>query len=470
MVNIKEVIIMQKTLKENKMGTQKVPKLLFSLAIPIIISMLVQALYNIVDSIFVSWFDENAGTAALTAAFPIQNLIIAVSVGLAVGTNAILSRSLGEKNFKKVDEVAGQGIFLTLCGYVLFLIFGIFLVDLYVGTQATVGSLHYQYSKDYLSVVCVFSIGVFIQVISERLLQATGRAFLSMIIQLSGAIINIILDPILIYGLLGAPQMGVKGAAIATVIGQSVAAVLGIFLNLKYNPDIKIKLKNLLPKPALLKEMLAIGIPSVFMQAIGSVMTFSMNKILIGFGQEPYNVFGVYFKLQSFIFMPIFGLTNGMVPIIAYNYGALKPKRVYEARRVGFICAIAYMIVGLTLFQTIPDTLLGFFNASDAMLTAGRPALRTISWSFLFAGVSIISISTCQAFGKSFYSLIVSVARQLGVLVPVAYLLSLSGKVELIWWAFPIAETLALVLSVVFAKIVMKKAFDGKVLADDNEN
>ncbi len=453
---------MENIATENKMGWMKIPRLLFSISVPIIISMLVQALYNIVDSIFVAQYDNVAGTGALTLAFPIQNLMIALSVGLAVGTNAILSRSLGQKNSEKANLVAGQGFFLTLCGYLLFLLFGLFLTEPFVALQKEAGTDVYKYSIEYISIISVGSIGVFIQVITERLLQATGKSIYSMIIQLSGAVINIILDPILIFGLLGLPRMGVAGAAIATVIGQLVAAIIGIFLNLKFNPEIKIRLKNFIPKPKVLKEMLSIGIPSVLMQAIGSVMTFSMNNILGKFSQEAENVFGIYFKLQSFIFMPVFGLNNGMVPIISYNYGAQKKERIYATMKLAAITAVSYMLLGLLAFQLFPGTLLGMFNASEKMLAIGKTALRTISLSFVMAGISIVSISTCQALGKSIYSLIVSIARQLVVLIPTAFLLSLSGEVNLVWMAFPIAEVVGCTLCVIFVTRVLKRAFSEK--------
>ena len=440
------------------MGTMKIPKLLFSISVPIIISMIVQALYNIVDSIFVAKLDPIAGTGALTLAFPIQNLMIALAVGLAVGTNALLSRSLGEKNREKADLVAGQGFFLTLCGYVVFLIFGIFLTVPFVALQKEAGTAVYTYSVEYISIICIGSVGVFIQVVTERLMQATGRSLFSMIIQLSGAIINIILDPILIFGLCGAPKMGVAGAAIATVIGQLVAATVGIFLNLKFNPDITLKLKNFIPVPKVLSEMLAIGIPSVLMQAIGSVMTFSMNNILGGFSQEAENVFGVYFKLQSFVFMPVFGLNNGMVPIIAYNFGAKKKERIYATMKLSGLVAVSYMVLGLLAFQILPDVLLTLFSAQENMLSIGRVALRTISLSFILAGFSIVSISTCQALGRSIYSLIVSIVRQLVVLIPAAYLLSLSGNVNLVWWAFPIAELFGCTLCILFVTRVLRRA------------
>ncbi len=446
-------------LTENKMGTEKVPKVLFSMSVPIIISMLVQALYNIVDSVFVAQYNNIEGTGALTIAFPIQNLMIAVAAGLGVGMNALLSRSLGQKNFEKANKAAGQGILLTLAGYLLFLIFGLFLVRPYAMTQAGGNELLLQYSIDYISTVSIGSLGVFLQVTTERLLQATGKSIYSMITQGVGAIVNIILDPILIFGWLGLPELGIFGAALATVIGQFIAAGLGIFFNLKFNRELKFGAKYIKPEKLLLGEILIIGIPSVLMQAIGSVMTFSMNKILGGFSTEAMNVFGIYFKLQSFVFMPIFGLNSGMVPIISYNYGANKPRRIFEIIRLAGVCAVSYMLLGFAIFQIFPSFLLSFFNASEAMISIGRVALRVISISFVFAGFAIIASSVCQALGKSIYSLFVSIGRQLVVLIPTAFLLSLSGRLELVWWAFPIAELMSLTLAVIFLVRVINKFF-----------
>ena len=448
--------------KENKMGYEKVPKLLFSVSLPIIISMIVQALYNVVDSVFVAAYDNIAGTGALTAAFPIQNLMIATAVGLGVGVNALLSRSLGEKKFDKADHVAGQGFFLSFCGYLIFLVFGIFLTRPFVVSQVGSEGLLYSYSVDYISVVTIGSFSVFLQVLTERLLQATGKSVYSMITQATGAIVNIILDPIMIFGYCGMPEMGVKGAAIATVIGQTVAAALGIFFNLKYNPEIRLKLRNFIPHLPLLRQILAIGVPAICMQAIGSVMTYSMNKILFAFSEEALNVFGLYFKLQSFVFMPVFGLNNGMIPIISYNYGAKKKDRVYATFKLASFCAIGYMLTGFAVFQTVPHLLLGIFNASETMLAIGVPALRIISICFVLAGFAVIASAVCQALGKSVYSLIISIGRQLAVLVPVAYLLSLLGKVTYVWWAFPIAEGISLVLSILFLLRALSLAFGKK--------
>ena len=453
--------------RENKMGTMPIPKLLFSMSVPIIISMLVQALYNIVDSVFVAAYDNVAGTAALTFAFPIQNLMIAVAVGLAVGMNALLSRSLGQKNYERANKIAGQGYFLTLCGYLLFLIVGLFLVEPFVSlqctdmTEAKTNPNIHLYGVQYISIVCVASIGVFLQVTGERLLQATGKTMLSMVVQGAGAIVNLILDPILIFGIGDViPSMGVAGAAIATVAGQFVSAALSIFLNLKYNRELTLRLRSILPDARLLREILAIAIPSVLMQAIGSVMTFCMNMVLGRFPQNgvaAVNVFGIYFKLQSFVFMPVFGLNNGMVPIIAYNYGAQKRDRVMKTIRLSTVCAVAYMLLGLAVFQLFPAQLLSIFKANQAMLDIGCVALRIISLSFLFAGFCIATSSVCQALGKSIYSLFTSVGRQLVVLIPTALLLSLSGQINAVWWAFPIAEIISVSLSLFFMLRVLKK-------------
>ncbi len=445
--------------KENKMGTMKIPSLLYSVSLPIIISMLIQALYNIIDSVYVAQFDNIAGTGALTLAFPIQNLMIATSVGLAVGMNALLSRSLGQKNFDKANLVAGQGIFLAFCGYLIFLVIGLFVVTPYSVSSSGNNPLLAQYSSEYISIVCIGSFGVFTEIAMERLLQATGKSVYSMITQMTGAIINIVLDPILIFGWLGLPAMGIKGAAIATVIGQCFAGAMGIVLNIAVNKEIKLAFKNMIPKLKVIIEMLTIGIPAILMQAIGSVMTFCMNKILIGFSEEALNVFGLYFKLQSFIFMPIFGLNNGMIPIVSYNFGAQKKDRVFATVKLATVTAIAYMFLGLSVFHAVPDVLLGFFDASEMMLVIGRKALRIISLSFIFAGFSVISIATCQALGKSIYSLIVSVGRQLVVLIPTAFLLSLSGNVDVVWFAFPIAELMSLMLCAYFLIRVLKKSF-----------
>ena len=451
-----EELIKTQPLKENKMGTMSVSRLLISMSLPMILSMLAQALYNIVDSIFVAMYDPIAGTAALTIAFPIQNLMIAVVTGLGVGMNALLSRSLGEKRFDRANAIAGQGFLLTFCGYLIFLVLGLFFVPAYVSTQSGTNELIQQYGSEYLSIVCIGCIAIFIEITCERLLQATGRTTLSMITQMSGVVVNIVLDPILIFSL----DMGIAGAAIATVAGQAVSAILGVIFNLTCNKELSLRPSVFIPRGRLLKEILVIGIPSVLMQAIGSVMTYCMNKVLISFadcGVSAMNVFGIYFKLQSFIFMPIFGLNNGMVPIIAYNYGARKRDRVMKTIRLSMILAVSYMLLGLAAFHLFPSQLLGIFNADAMMLQIGVVALRRISLSFVFAGFCIITLTVCQALGKSFYSLITSIGRQLVVLIPTAVLFSLSGNVDLVWLAFPIAEIVSVILATFFMLRVLKK-------------
>lgn len=441
--------------QENKMGIMPINKLLISMALPMIISMLVQALYNVVDSIFVAMINENALTA-VSLAFPIQNLLIAVGSGVGVGINALLSRALGQKDLKRVDKVAMQGLLLIVLCYFLFLIFSLTGVHIFMKAQTDSQQI-IQYGDVYLRICCSLSFGLFLQFTFERLLQSTGRTFYTMITQGMGAIINIILDPILIFGLLGLPKMGVAGAALATVIGQMAAAALAFLFNLKKNHDVHLRLSELKPDRRILTSILYIGIPSILMMAISSVMTFGLNKILIAFSSTAVAVFGVYFKLQSFIFMPIFGLNNGMVPIVAYNYGAGKEKRIHTTIRYAACYAIGIMCLGVILFQAIPGPLLQMFSASEHMLSMGIPALRIISIHFVFAGFSIIASSVCQALGQSVYSLIVSLIRQLIVLLPAAYLLSLSGNVNAVWWSFPIAEVVSVLLCMIFLRKTLKK-------------
>ena len=441
--------------KENRMGTMPIPKLLLSLSAPMALSMLVQALYNIVDSIYVSRVNEAALTA-LSLAFPVQNLMLAVVSGFGVGVNALLSRSLGAKDYDRANRAAGNGLFLCLIGWLIFIVFSVVGVELFISAQ-TADPLIRQYSIDYLRIVCVMSISLYGQVMLERLLQATGRSFFSMITQMTGAITNIILDPIFIFGWLGLPAMGVKGAAIATIIGQLLATGLALFFNLKFNHDIQLRLKNILPHGETIREILRVGIPSTIMQSIGSVMTFSMNKILIGFSSTAVAVFGVYFKLQSFVIMPTVGINGGMVPIIAYNYGARKPDRIMKTLKMGIISAMVMMCCGTALFQLIPELLLSLFDASGDMLTMGVSALRIISWHFPIAAFCIITGSMFQAMGDSVYSMYISFMRQLVVLVPVAWLLSLTGNVNMVWWSMFIAEFMSLICSVYFLKRVYRK-------------
>ena len=445
----------EETLRENKMGTMPENKLLLSMAVPMMISMLVQALYNIVDSIFVSRICEDALTA-VSMAFPWQNIIIAIAVGFGVGINALLSRALGQKNAERVNQVAVNGLLLAGLSYLLVLVAGLLGIRAYMRTQTDIESI-VNYGITYLNICILCSFGVFVEITFERFLQATGRTVYSMITQLAGALTNIILDPILIFGLLGFPKLGIAGAAWATVIGQCVGAVVAVTLNHFKNPEVHLRLRHIRPNGRLMGEITAISIPSIIMSCISSLTCFVMNMILIAYSSTAVAVFGVYFKLQSFVFMPVFGLNNGMVPIIAYNYGAQKPERIHKTIRLGMAYAVAIMAVGLLVFQLIPKELLLMFDASDAMLEIGAPALRIMSLAFVFAGVGIASSSACQAFGYSVYSMLISIARQIVVLIPAAYLLSLTGVLRSIWFAFPIAEIVSLFLSLFFLRTTLKK-------------
>ena len=442
---------------ENKMGVQPVGRLLAGMAIPMMISMLVQALYNVVDSVFVSRISENAFNA-VGLAFPLQNLMIAVGAGTAVGINALLSRSLGEKKQDMADRAAGTGIFLSLCSAVVFALIGIFLSRPFFMAQAKTVPEIVEMGTACSRICLGLSVGLFCQFCFERLLQSTGRTMLSMVTQLIGAVINIILDPVFIFGLCGMPKMGVTGAAVATVLGQFVGALLAILLNLKYNPDIRIRLRLIRWDKPVVREIYRVGVPSIVMQSIGSVMTFGMNKILFVFTPTATAVFGAYFKIQSFIFMPVFGLNNGMLPIISYNYGAARMDRVKRTVRLTICTAVCIMTVGFAVFQLAPATLLTLFDASAEMTAIGVPALRIISISFLLAGFCIIAGSVCQAIGNPLYSMMVSICRQLVVLLPAAWLLAQSGRLELVWWSFPIAEIASFTLSAIFLRRTMRAA------------
>ena len=439
----------------NKMGTMPVNKLLISMSLPMIISMLVQALYNVVDSIFVAQLSEEALTA-VGLAVPMQNLMIAAATGMGVGINALLSRSLGEKDLEKANDSATQGLFLVFICYLIFLAVGLFATRAFVGRQTDLEGI-IDYGSTYLRICCIFSFGIFGQLTFERLLQSTGKTFYTMITQMTGAVINIILDPILIFGYLGFPKMGVTGAATATVVGQIVAAVMAIYFHMTKNTDIKINFKGFRPKRRIIKNLLYVGIPSILMQAIGSVMNFGINKILMTFTPTATAVFSIYFRLQGFVFMPIFGLNNGMVPIVAYNYGARNKERLTKTIKLSMIYAMAIMLIGFLLIQIFPEFFLNLFSASDNMMSIGVPALRTISLCFIFAGYGIIVSTVFQALGKGVQSLIISICRQLVVLLPAAYLLSKTGELSYVWFAFPIAEIASLILSTVFLLTTYKK-------------
>ena len=426
------------TIKENKMGVMPVGKLLVNMALPMIISMLVQALYNIVDSIYVSQISESAVTA-LSLAFPVQNMQIGFAVGIGVGINSLLSKSLGEKNQEAVNRTAGNGMVLMLMVTVAFMLFGAFGVRPYFEMQSTVAET-VEGGIAYTRICCLFILGSFMQILSERLLQATGRTVLSMITQGVGAITNIILDPIFIFGWFGLPAMGIAGAAIATVIGQWVGAFVGLYFNEKHNPDVQFGFRYARLDKKTVAGILTVGIPSIIMNGIGSVMNFGMNQILQGFTETATSVFGIYFKLQSFFFMPLFGLNGATISIIAYNYGARKPERIVKTLKFSAGSGLALMLTGLAAFQLIPQVLLAMFNPSEAFLEIGIAALRTISWSFPIAAVCIILSASFQALGNGIYATITSICRQMLVLLPVAYLMSLTGNVNNIWLAYPIAE------------------------------
>ena len=442
--------------QENKMGVMPVGRLLAGMAVPMMISMLVQALYNVVDSVFVAKLSQDA-LNAVSLAFPLQNLMIAVGGGTAVGMNALLSRSLGEKRQEMADRAANTGIFLALCNFLAFAAIGIFLSRAFFLAQTDITAI-VEYGTEYATICLGCSIGIFSQFCFERLLQSTGRTTYAMVTQLVGAAINIVLDPILIFGLLGAPRLEVAGAAVATVAGQVAAAVLAVILNLKCNPDIHIRLREIRWNRQAAKEIYRVGLPSIVIQSISSIMTFGVNKIVIAFTDTATAVFGAYFKLQSFIFMPVFGLNNGMVPIISYNYGAARLDRVKKTVRLTIITAVTIMCLGFLAFQFIPGTLLKLFNASEEMLDIGTVALRVISIHFLLAGFDIIASSVFQAIGNPVHSLIVSVCRQLVVLLPAAWLLAQTGRLELVWFAFPIAELMSLLLCSIFLRSTMRAA------------
>ena len=435
--------------RENKMGVMPVKQLIISMSLPMMISMLVQALYNVVDSMFVARLSEDALTA-VTLAFPMQNALISFAAGTGVGINALLSKSLGEKRFDRADEAANNGLFLGFLTYILFLLLGLFAAGPFIRTQIK-DPVVQEYGTAYLKVCLCLSFGAIYQVTFERLLQSTGRTFYSMISQATGAIINIIFDPIMIFGLFGFPKLGVAGAALATVLGQVIAACISLFLNLKKNEDIHISLPQIMrPSAEVIRKIYFVAVPSILMMSIGSIMTYAMNQILGAFSKTATAVFGVYFKLQSFFFMPVFGLNNGLIPVLAYNYGARRSDRIKEALRFAMSLAVGIMLCGTLVFHLVPQALLGMFNASEEMLRIGVPALRIISLSFGLAGACIAMGSIFQAFSYSYYSLIVSVGRQLVVLIPVAMFLASFGEVTLIWWAFPIAEFMSTVLSVIF--------------------
>lgn len=448
--------VKETSIQQNKMGTMPINRLLISMSLPMIISMLVQAMYNIIDSIFVAQISETALTA-VSMAFPIQSLMIAVSTGTCVGVNAMLSRSLGEQKPEEARLTAVNGIYLAILSYLAFALFGLFGSRIYFSSQTQDPNL-INLGTQYLQICTIFSFGIFMEIVLERIMQSTGRTIYNMYSQGIGAIINIILDPILIFGLFGLPAMGISGAAAATVIGQIIAMLFALYFNLKKNPEVSINMRGFRPNKRIIRIIYEVGIPSIIMQSISSVMTYGLNMILITFSATAVTVLGIYFKLQSFIFMPIFGLNNGMIPIIAYNYGARKKTRIMDTVKLSICIAMGIMLFGLVLFQLFPAQLLMIFNASDHLLEIGVPALKLISLSFLFAGYCIIVGSLFQALGNGVYSLLISIARQLLCILPLAYLFSHLWGLHAVWYAFPMAEILSVVLtSLLFRRIYLQK-------------
>lgn len=441
-------------LQENKMGTMAINPLLLSISVPMMVSMLVQALYNIVDSIFVSRISEDALTA-VSLAFPMQSVLIAMGVGTGVGVNAILSKKLGEKQFEEADKIANISVVVSFCEYLVFLLVGIFLTRFYFTIQTDDLAI-IEYGTTYMSICLVMSFGMFGQFCFEKLLQSTGRTMYTMITQTVGAVINIIFDPILIFGMFGAPKLGIAGAAIATVAGQIVATILAVIFNIKYNKDIHLHIRQMRPKRSVIAKIFRVGIPSILMQSIGSVTVFWMNLILLGFTPTAAAVFGIYFKLQSFIFMPVFGLNNGVIPIIAYNYGAGNKERILKTMRYGMVYSVSIMLIGFIIVETLTALLLGFFQPTDYMLEIGVPALRIISICFVPAGFSIVASGAFQALNKSVYSLFLATARQLVILIPAAYLLAMTDKLVMVWFAFPIAEIGSALVTVFLLQKTMK--------------
>lgn len=446
-------------LDENKMRTKPAGRLLFTMALPLILSMLVQAVYNVVDSVYVSQISESAVTA-LSLAFPVQNLLIGCALGVAVGVNSLLSKSLGEGNRDHANIAAGNGIFLAAIVMVVFMVFGILGSRPYYTIQSTVTET-IEGGTSYVYICCLFCGGLLIEVLGERLLQATGRTIYTLFTQGTGAILNIILDPVFIFGFepLGIAPMGVAGAAVATVIGQWLAGIMAVIFNLKCNKEVQFGLKYIRPHDKVMKLILAVGIPSMVMMAIGSVMNFAMNQILLGFtqyGETPAAVFGVYFKLQSFVFMPVFGLNNAAITLIAYNYGARLPQRITKVLKASVSGAFVFMVLGTLLFQFFPNLLLMPFDPSPDFMDMGMTALRVISFHFPLAAIGIALSASFQGLGNGSYSTIISLCRQLIVLVPVTYVLSLSGNIHLVWWSFLISESVSLLLTVYFYRRIYK--------------
>lgn len=437
---------------ENRMGTEPIKSLLIKLSLPMVGSMFVSGLYNVVDGIFISRISENA-LAAVALSAPIQGLHVALAFGTGVGVNAVLSKRLGEGKPDEANKAAGNSLLLGLFGYVVFLLFGWFFSEKFLLMQTDNPEI-VEYGRIYLSICCMASIGFFGQLTYERLLQSTGKTFYSMISMSVGAVVNIVLDAILIFGYLGFPRMGIAGAAVATVLGQTSSMLTAMYFHGKKNDEIVITRKSIRPDWQIIKDIYVVGLPSIMMQAVGSLMIFGVNGILVGFSTTATAIMGIYSKLARMVNLPIVGLNCGMIPIISYNYGAQDKKRILETMRLSFIGAFVLMTIGLLVFQIFAEPILKIYNASADMMAMGIIALRILSVGFVFSGLSMIGSSVFQALGNGMYSLIVSLARQLVVLIPLAYVFSLTGKLNLVWWAFPLAEIVGVIISVVMLRKV----------------
>ncbi|MCR4715823.1 MAG: MATE family efflux transporter [Lachnospiraceae bacterium] len=458
-MNEDKKIIEGKPVTENKMGVMKINKLIIDMSLPLMISMLVQAMYNIVDSFFVAKISEDALTA-VSLAFPVQQVMIALGTGTGVGVNAVLSKSLGEKKFERANQVARTYVVITFLTFLAVCVFGIFGVRPFFEAQknSTISDAAINYGIEYLTIICTMSIGLFYQIGMERLMQSTGKTIYNMYTQLIGAVINIILDPIMIFGLLGFPRMEMMGAAVATVTAQWIAACCGVFFNVKFNKEINLNMKGFKMEMKIVKRIYKVGLPSIIMGSIGSVMVLGFNRILSVY-QSAVAVFGVYFKVQSFVFMPVFGMNNGLIPITAYNYGARKPDRIKETMKWGMIYAMTIMVVGTIFFEIFPKQIMGIFAESKNTVAIGALALRIISIHFPLAALSIIKMSMLQALGEGFRSMMVSITRQLFAILPLAFIFSKIGGLDMVWWSFPLAEIVGFGMVTIF----LRKTFNEKV-------